>query len=54
MKQYLFKYMDKYNNLLTSKTLPFCNIKQARECAKVLLAESMQADLKKIKVELMK
>lgn len=54
MKQYLFKYFDKYGNLLTSKTLPFCNIKQARECAKVLFAESMQAELKKIKVELMK
>ena len=54
MKQYLFKYMDKYNNLLTSKTLPFCNIKQARECAKILLAESMQANLKKITVELIK
>lgn len=54
MKQYIFKYMDKNNNLLMYKTFPFANIKQARECAKVLLAESMQADLKKIKVELMK
>lgn len=54
MKQYIFKYMDKFNNLLMSKTLPFANIKQARECAKVLFAESMQADLKKITVELMK
>lgn len=54
MKQYLFKYFDKYGNLLTSKTLPFCNIKQAREFTSVLFAESLQADLKKITVELMK